>query len=169
VPCRFDQLRGHLRLIPLRHLVVLLQHVDELTAAPRAQEYSEERIAVIGAIDHERSHLFIADSVVQLFKLGVAKAKFSHPLCQAFSQDFVIGEFGELVGVHIAGEVVDSGLAVLPLELSAGPMADDVDVPGTEGDATPVTDGEVLAVLLSVVEVGSCAGVEVDETNGGAC
>jgi len=38
----------------------------------------------------------------------------------------------------------------------------------TGGDATPDVEEEVLAVAL-LVEVGNCAGVEVEETNGGAC
>ena len=68
----------------------------------------------------------------------------------------------------MAGEVVGSGLVVVPLVLSDGGVVE-LDVSDTEGDATPCVDEDVPAAALSVVVAESCAGVEVDETNGGAC
>jgi len=61
------------------------------------------------------------------------------------------------------------GLSWCPLELPDGAVAVDVDVSGTEGDATPDVVEDTLATVLSVVVADSCAGVEVEETNGGAC
>ena len=58
---------------------------------------------------------------------------------------------------------------MVPLELSDGAVAIDVDVSDTEGDAGLVVDADVLAAVLSVIVADSCAGVEVEETNGGAC
>jgi len=57
---------------------------------------------------------------------------------------------------------------VVPPELVEGAMAVDVDVSDTDGDTTLLVAGDVLAAVLSVVVAGSCAGVELDETNGGA-
>jgi len=54
------------------------------------------------------------------------------------------------------------------LELSDGAVAVDVDVSGTAGDTALVVEEDALAAVLSV-EAGSCGGVEVEETNGGAC
>ena len=64
------------------------------------------------------------------------------------------------------GDVVASALVVVA-ELSDGAVADDVEASGTEGDAKLVVDEDVPAAVVSVA--GSCAGVEVEETNGGAC
>ena len=55
------------------------------------------------------------------------------------------------------------------LELSDGAFGVEVDVLGTGGNATLFADADVPAAALSVVRVGSCAAVEVDETNGGGC
>ena len=54
---------------------------------------------------------------------------------------------------------------MVALELSDW-AAVEVDVSGMEGDAPlAVDDGDVPAEVISV-DVGSCPGVEVDETNG---
>ena len=37
-----------------------------------------------------------------------------------------------------------------------------------EGDATLFVDEDVSVAALFAIDVGSCAGVEVEETNGGA-
>jgi hypothetical protein len=58
---------------------------------------------------------------------------------------------------------------VVPVELTDGVVALDVDVSGADGDATLLPNRDVLAAVLSVALAGSCAGVEVEETNGGAC
>jgi hypothetical protein len=50
----------------------------------------------------------------------------------------------------------------------AVPLAIDVESSGTGGDATLIAVGLVSVAMLLVVDAGSCAGVEVDETNGGA-
>jgi len=57
---------------------------------------------------------------------------------------------------------------VVPLALSEGAVAVDVDVSGMEGDATLFVDEDVSVAALFAIDVGSCAGVEVEETNGGA-
>ena len=69
----------------------------------------------------------------------------------------------------MAGEVVGSVGVVVPAELSDGTVAVDVDESGPEGDTALVVDEDVLAEALSAVCAGSCAGVEVEDTNGGAC
>jgi hypothetical protein len=148
-------------------LVVLLQNVDELTAFLRGKEHANESIAVVRAINHQLFHLFIADSIVQLFKLRIAKAELCHPLRQALPQNIIVLQFGYSVRAHIAREAVGPELVVVPLELSDGGVVE-LDVSDTEGGASPDVDVDVPTAVLPVA-MDSCAGVEVDETNGGAC
>ena len=68
---------------------------------------------------------------------------------------------------HQSGsKVSDSGLVVVPLELSDGGVAGDMEASGPEGDASLVVEEDLPAELFSVA--GSSTGVEVEETNGGA-
>jgi len=53
-------------------------------------------------------------------------------------------------------------------ELSDGDGTVDVEAPGVEGDATLDGVGDVSVAAPVVVDVVSCAGVEVEDTNGGA-
>jgi len=55
------------------------------------------------------------------------------------------------------------------LELSDGAVGVEVDASGTEGNATLFVEEDVSVAALFVVDVVSCAAVEVEETNGGAC
>jgi hypothetical protein len=64
------------------------------------------------------------------------------------------------------GDVVESGLVVLaePFD-GAGTV---VEASGTDEDASLEGPEDVSAAALLVVDVAICAGVEVEETNGGA-
>lgn len=55
-----------------------------------AKKHADQRIAVICAVNHERLDFFIADPIVQLFELGVAKAELSLQLRQALAQNVVV-------------------------------------------------------------------------------
>ena len=77
-------------------------------------------------------------------------------------------QFRHLVGVHIEGEVVDSTLGAVLVGMLEGEAVVDVEASGTEGDATPMVDEDVSVAVLFIVDVVNCAGVEVEETNGGA-
>jgi hypothetical protein len=46
-------------------------------------------------------------------------------------------------------------------------VAGDVEASGTEGDAMLVVDEDVLAPVSLGIDAGTCAGVEVEDTNGG--
>ncbi len=87
---RLDQLIGHLGLIPLWYRVVVLEYFDDVVTIGRAEENGKKRVAVIYAIGHEFFHFVIANAVVKVFKLRVAKAKLRHPLRQVFSEHFVV-------------------------------------------------------------------------------
>jgi hypothetical protein len=80
--------------VPLRNLVVLLQHFDQIITSLRAEENADQSVAMIGTIDHERFHFLITDPIMQFFDLGVAKTKLRHQLCQAFAEYFIALEFG---------------------------------------------------------------------------
>jgi hypothetical protein len=70
-----------------------------------------------------------------------------------------------LLGVHRVGEVVASELVALE-ELADGPGTEDVEASGATGDAP--LDVDASAAVFFVVDAVICAGVEVEETNGGA-
>jgi hypothetical protein len=55
-----------------------------------AKKHADRCIAAICAVNHERLHFFIADPIVQLFELGVAKAELSLQLRQALAQNVVV-------------------------------------------------------------------------------
>jgi hypothetical protein len=181
----FDQLGGHLRLIPLRHVVVFLQHVDDVVGALRGEEDGHKRIAVVRAIDHESFHFFIADPVVQFLKLGITKAKLRHPLRHALSEDITVLQFRQSVGGHRAG-VAGSELFVVLANVSLGRMdrvvvlegvVVSVDVEEITGEFSVVEDVDALSTVedaglemaaLLVAEAGKVGAVEVELTNGGA-
>jgi hypothetical protein len=76
--------------------------------------------------------------------------------------------------VHIAGDVVESALVVVLVEPFDGAGTVEVEVSSAAGDVELAVVATVLgAGLLDdwgtvVVDVAICAGVEVDDTNGGA-
>jgi hypothetical protein len=57
---------------------------------------------------------------------------------------------------------------VVLLELSDGVVTVDVEISGTAGDAAPVLDADESVAASFVVEAVIAAGVEVEDTNGGA-
>ena len=99
---------------------------------------------------------------------AVLKPELGHPLLPCTSGEARCASAQPIGRAHIAGEVVSSELVGASLELSDGAVAVDVDVSGTAGDTALVVEEDALAAVLSV-EAGSCGGVEVEETNGGAC
>jgi hypothetical protein len=76
--------------------------------------------------------------------------------------------------VHIAGEVVESALVVVLVEPFDGAGMVEMEVSAAAADVELTVIATVLgAGLLDdwgtvVVDVAICAGVEVDDTNGGA-
>jgi hypothetical protein len=70
------------------------------------------------------------------------------------------------VGVHRVGEVVDSEL-VVPAEPFDG-AGTVVEASATDEDASLEGLEDVSAAALLVADAAICAGVEVEETNGGA-
>ena len=64
--------------------------------------------------------------------------------------------------------MVDSAFVAVVEELPDAEGTVDVAASGMEADATPGVDEDVPVVLLLVADVAIWAGVEVEETNGGA-
>jgi hypothetical protein len=89
-------------------------------------------------------HFLIADSIVQLFKLRIAKAELCHPFRQALPKNVVVLQFSQSLRVHIAGEAVGSELVGAP-RLSDGAVGAGSDASGAGGDTAPVEDEDVLA------------------------
>ena len=78
----------------------------------------------------------------------------------------IVLQFRQRVGVHIAGRS-SAPSSSCPEGLYEGEGAVDVEASGTEGETTLVV--EVPGSVPVAADVVSCAGVEVEETNGGAC
>jgi hypothetical protein len=167
----------------------LLQHVDESIGALHAEEDGEKRIAVVRAIEHERFHFFIADPIVQLFKLGITKAKLGHHFARRFRRTsssaisltcsasiqvwsyvpvVVAPSIGVVVGAVVVGGV--SGKTFVEVAFVSADVVEvlsetgtvDVDASRTAEDAPP---DELLLVAAEDSNVGA---VDVELTKGKA-
>jgi NAD(P)-dependent dehydrogenase (short-subunit alcohol dehydrogenase family) len=92
-----------LRVFPLRHLVAVLEVINDVRAV-RAAQVHEKVVAVIYHVGHECFDLFVADpicgvNVLKLFR--VPETVVGHELGEAPAQVHVVLQFSQLVGGHM--------------------------------------------------------------------
>jgi len=82
-------------IVPVRHLVALLEVFNDLRALWAAQ-FHEEVVAVIHRVDHEVLHFLIVDLIrcVHVFQFRtIPKAVAGHQLSKALPDDFIALQF----------------------------------------------------------------------------
>jgi len=96
---------------------------------------------------------------LRIGRIGGPLQRTLESLRQALSENLIVVEFNQLVGVHKVGGAVDSALVAVLEGLSDGEGTVDVEALGTEGNAPLVVERAASVVVSFGVDVLSCVGI----------